>query len=122
MSNFPTLSIGLDASTFQETSENTAVSGGDTEGGYVYTRARHTRRPRRSFMFSFTDISDNDKSTLQTFWDDRQGGSGAFNWTHPVSSTVYNVRFDIEMELEFERAGYGNNHRWNSSTITLKEV
>jgi len=122
MANFPILSKDFDASSFKERSENPVVASGDTEGGYVYTRPRHTRRPRKSFEFKFVDISEAERTDLTDFWDDRRGGSGAFNWTHPITATVYNVRFDPEMVLEFERSGYANNHRWDSSTIILKEV
>jgi phage-related protein len=122
MADFPIISKDFDASSYKESSENPAVASGDTEGGYVYTRPRHTRRPRKTFQFKFVDISETERETIQDFWDARRGGSGAFNWTHPITAVIYNVRFDPETELEFERSGYANNHRWDSSTIILKEV
>ena len=122
MANYPTLSSTLDASPFKESSENPAVAGGETEGGYDHTRARFTRRPRRTFMFVHKDLSEAERVTLQTFWDDQQGASVAFNWTHPITAITYNVRFARDMTMDFNRTGYGTNHRWDSSTITLKEV
>jgi phage-related protein len=122
MADFPILTNNFDAGSFKESSENPAVAGGDTEGGYDISRARHTRRPRRTFTFQFADISEAERVILQNFWDARLGGSGAFNWTHPITAVVYNVRFDRQMTMDFSRSGYGFNHRWDSSTITLKEV
>lgn len=122
MADYPTLAIDFDASTFKEVSENPVIKGGDTEGGYTVTRPRFTRRPRRMFSFQHVDISEANRVTLQNFWDGHFGGSLAFNWTHPVTSVVYNVRFAPDMTLDFDRAGYGTNHRWNTNTIVLKEV
>lgn len=122
MADFPTLSIGFDASSFSQDRENPVVSGGEMEGGYVITRPRHTRRPRYTFRFKFTDISEADRIELDQFWDDHKGGSLAFNWTHPTTETVYNVRFDEKMKLKFNRTGYGTNHRWDTDEIVLVEV
>lgn len=122
MANFPILSKDFDATSFKESSENPSVAGGETEGGYDYTRARFTRRPRRSFSFKFVDISEAERLTLQTFWDDHYGGSNAFNWVHPVTGQTYNVRFDRQMTLDFSRTGFGTNHRYDTNEITLKEV
>ncbi|MCR9222928.1 MAG: hypothetical protein NXH70_02565 [Hyphomonas sp.] len=122
MADFPILSKDPDGSSFKQNSENPVVVGGEMEGGYVYTRPRHTRRPRRTFEFKFVDISEIERVSLEDFWDNHFGGSVAFNWTHPITSVVYNVRFDPQMELEFPRSGYGTNHRWDTGIITLKEV
>lgn len=121
MADYPTFSKELDASSFKESSEN-PVHADEMEGGYVVTRAKFTRAPRRAFMFKHADLSNAEKDSLQSFWNDRKGGAGAFNWTHPVSGQTINVRFAPDMELEFERTGYGTNHRWDSSEITLREV
>lgn len=121
MASYPTLSKDFDASSFEEESENPVVAS-EMEGGYTITRARFTRSPRRKFTFKHVDISDADKTTLQTFWDDHKGGASAFNWTHPISGAVINVRFSPDMKLSFKRTGYGENHRWDSDTIELREV
>jgi len=121
MTDYPTLSKDIDASSFSQESENLAVAT-ETDGGYVITRSKFTRRPRRVFMFKHTDISEAERNTLQDFWDARKGGVGAFDWTHPVTLVVYNVRFSPEMKLKFSRSGYGTNHRWDSSDIELREV
>lgn len=119
---YPNLSIDPDATSFNETSENVAIASGDTEGGYIYTRPRFTRRPRRTFTFVHKNISEAERITLQNFWDANYGGSNSFNWTHPITSVVYTVRFAPDMELTFDRIGFGTNHRWNTEAIVLKEV
>tara|TARA_R100001086_G_scaffold249921_1_gene191836 strand:- start:1295 stop:1663 length:369 start_codon:yes stop_codon:yes gene_type:complete len=122
MADFPILSKDFDATSFSEKSENPVVTGGETEGGYQYTRPRFTRRPRKTFTFAYSDISEAERLILQNFWDARLGGSGAFNWVHPVTGVTHNVRFGDQMELTFTRIGFGTNHRWDSSEIILKEV
>lgn len=122
MANYPTLSIGYDASSFAHASENPA-HGSDTEGGYQVTRPRFTRTPRKTFRFTHVDITEADRVTLETFWNVRKGSSESFTWTHPVTGASYTVRFALDMKtLEFTRTGYGTNHRWDSSEIILTEV
>jgi phage-related protein len=121
MSNYPTFTYEFDASSFRETAENPVIAS-EAEGGYTLTRPRFTRAPRRTFRFRHRNITDAEKQTLLTFWNDRKGGSGAFNWTHPIQGTVINVRFGPDMEMEFERIGFGTNHRWDSGEIILVEV
>lgn len=122
MADYPTLSRDFDSTSFQEESENTVIQPSNTEGGYTLTRPKHTRRPRRTFMFKHVDLTEAERVTLQNFWDTHKGGSLAFNWTHPVTLVVYNVRFDSQMRIRFSRTGYGTNHRYDTDTITLKEV
>lgn len=122
MADFPTLSKGFDATAFKISYENPAVPEGETEGGYVITRARHTRRPRRFFTIRYLDITEADRLALEAFWDARRGGSEAFNWTNPVTSETFNVRFDSQAALEFNRVGYGTNHRYDTTEIQLKEI
>lgn len=122
MTDFPTLSKHPDANTLTIEAENPAVSSGDTDGGYEYTRPKFTRRPRRTITFNYKNISPADKVSLQSFWDACFGGSVAFNWTDPTTATVYNVRFSKDMKLKFSRDGVGTTHRYNTDPITLKEV
>lgn len=122
MADFPTLSKHPDANSLTVEVENPVISTGDTDGGYEYTRPRFTRRPRRTFTFSYKNISAADRVTLQQFWDDNFGGSVAFNWTDPTTSTTYNVRFATDMKIKFTRDGVGTLSRWNTDPIILKEV
>ena len=122
MADFPTLSKQFDANTLDIQSENPVGGSGDTGAGYEYTRPKWTRRPRRTFTFTFKSITAADRVALQNFWDTHFGGSVAFNWTDPTTSTVYNVRFSKEMQLKFSRDGAGNLNLYNTDPIIMKEV
>ena len=87
------------------------------EAGYVQTRARFTRIPKR-FELNWSRMSISDFGTLRTFYEDTViGGAESFNWTHPISSTVYVVRF-IGDELNFD----ANSGRFYSGKVVLEEV
>jgi len=123
MANYPVLSLQLDAISLKQESLNTALPAKNTDGGYTITRAKNTRRPRRLFSFKHKNISPADKTLLEDHWNAMMGSSQAFNWTNPDTSEIINVRFDSGMDkITFERQGYGSNSRWNTGTITLKEV
>lgn len=120
---FPTLSRLPDGEKFKLSSPNASKEGKDTDGGYWITRPRFTRRPPKSFKFSYTDISDDDKATLLDFWEDKaKGSSVAFNWTDPSTGLIHNVRFGKGVELEFDRTGYGPINRWDTNELTVTEV
>lgn len=121
MPNFPAIQY-LDAATFMEESENPSIEPAKMEGGYVITRPRFTRRPRRSFSFNFTLMNDVNKTTLFNFWNTVRGGSNAFTWTHPQTGEAINVRFSPQTTMRFKRIGFGANSFWQTETITLVEV
>lgn len=118
MTDFP-LSTQQDSKFFSETIADPAI-GSATEGGYKYTRAKYFSSPKKTFTTGFTDLSNSDKITFQTFWETMYGGSEAFNYTNPTDSQVYIVRFLGAPTYTY--AGYGSNFRWNISNITLEEV
>lgn len=90
MANFPTLS-NLPSYPLQESREDSVLRS-EFEGGYEQTRAQFTR-VRRKWDVSYSNLTTADKNTLDAFIDTVNGGADAFNWTHPVTSTVYSVRF-----------------------------
>ncbi len=122
MTAFPTNVKYLDAATFTETLENTSIAPAKMEGGYVISRPRHTRRPRRTWSFGFTMMKDADVAILQTFWDTVKGGSNSFTWVHPVSHSTITVRFSPEMTMKFNRIGAGPVNYWQTDAIILIEV
>ncbi len=63
-----------------------------SEGGYVTSRARFTRIPRK-WTVGYNWVSKANKDTLKAFEVDRRGGSGSFTWINPEDSTTYTVRF-----------------------------
>lgn len=119
---FPTLSIQPDASTFKVSIPNPAKEPESTDGGYMFTRPKFTRRPAKTFSFKFVDIGQQDRNALTNFWETTKGSSVAFNWRDPTSGTLHNVRFGKGMTLEFVRTGVGTNHRYDTNEITLTEV
>lgn len=99
MSNpaFPTLTGAFgyapDSSTWNEVDEDPALKQ-EMEGGYMISRRKHTRTPRPTFTFSYTNLNDADKIAIQNFWKNTVfGGSVIFDWTNPRTSVVYAVRF-----------------------------
>ena len=92
----------------------------EMDGGYVITRPRFTRRPRRSFQTGFTDITDAEKVLLEDFWDAHKGGSNSFTWTDPVSNVTRTVRF--KSGAAYQYAGHGPTRRWNATGVVLEEV
>jgi len=87
------------------------------DAGYVQSRPKFTRS-RKHFELSWNVMTDADKETLETFFDNNLGDT--FTWDHPLadsSDSSYTVRF-VEDELQ---AGYilGTNH-WKVQ-LTLEE-
>lgn len=138
------LSRPMDRKHYGLSIQNPAVST-ESEGGYIITRPRFTRRPRRTWTFGYTDISMADKSRIEQFYNDMLGGSMMFYWvdrhalegenwrrqndpTHPnykgpavdASQFTYLVRFTDE--LSFKEAGIGGNLRWDVPSIKIMEV
>jgi phage-related protein len=122
MTDFPVIHY-LDASSLAESREDPAISPAKMEGGYILSRPRFTRRPRRTWAFMFDLVSDAHKATLEGFWDTVHGSSDMFNWTHPGTAEVIVVRFDPAMsKLKFSRIIPGAVGVWKTDTIILTEV
>ena len=111
---FPVLSRGQDSKFYTVTQENPALST-KIEGGYVVSRPKHTRKPRKTFTTGFTGLSTNDRATLQAFYDTVRGGSMVFDWQDPITLNVYQVRFQGEDGLQFKYVGMGNQRLWDVS-------
>lgn len=96
----------------------------DMEGGYVMSRPRTTRPPRRTWSSGFTDISNEDKLLLEAFYV-QYGGFKQFTYEVPVPNSiggakeVVNVRFLEGIKWEYK--GFGSNPRWNVE-FKLEEV
>jgi hypothetical protein len=121
MTDFPVIHY-MDASSLTSSREDPSISPAKMEGGYVLSRPRFTRRPRRSFAFNFDLMRDSDKVALETFYDSVFGSSNLFNWTHPTTGEVIIVRFDPATKLKFSRVGFGGINIWKSDVIVLTEV
>lgn len=66
-----------------------------SDAGQVGAARRRARFTRTLKTFAFTiRMTNAEKLLLDTFIDTTtSGGVAAFNWTHPVTSTVYEMRF-----------------------------
>lgn len=118
---FPTLSTLPDQEHFREgRTHNTMKS--KAEAGYVFSRPRTTRRPRRTFATGYTNITSADKAALQALWDEVFGQAESFTWPHPTTGEGIVVRFMMD-SLDFTYAGFRDGeHRWDIAGIELEEV
>lgn len=119
MAYFPTLSKKEDSSYFTESREDPTIRS-KMDGGYMVTRPRHTRTPRRLITTGFTDLPDSDKQALESFYIAVAGGSSIFTYIHPVSGEEIYVRFAAP--FTFSYAGVGEAKRWDVRDIKMEEV
>jgi hypothetical protein len=110
----------LDSSKFQQEKENPAMVA-KMDGGYVVSRPKHTRKPRRTFTCGFTDFSDAQRAAVDAHFDAMHGGSAIFNFTHPVSKDLVLVRFTEDSTLQWAYSGAGGVALW-SVTFKLQEA
>lgn len=118
MSNLPTLSKGESPSLWDIDYEDTGRSS-EMDGGYVFTRPKHTRGPRRTFKSGWKDVPQADFDTLMTFYG-TVGTYDGFNYTNYMNSDeVVNVRFKAPPKPKYE--GVGTNKRYDIEII-MEEV
>lgn len=117
--NFPTLVDTPDVNKWSFTQEDPAIRT-PIEGGYVVTRPRHTRKPRRTWSIGFTYITEADKELIRTCYESARGGSDYIVWTNPETLEVLNVRFTGEIRYAFS-GKKGGNRRWDVS-FSFEEV
>jgi phage-related protein len=115
----PLLAGKEDSAECQVEVEDVAVRS-ETDGGYVYTRARHTRTPRKTWTTGFTNISHAQKTELEQFYQTQRGGSDSFTYTPPTEGVEKIVRF--KGPLKFQYTGAGTYFRWDVKNIDLEEV
>lgn len=121
MTDYPSDIKYLDAATFKQEMEDPAYEPAKMDGGYTLTRPRFTRSPRRTFSWRYVAMRDADRKKFEDFWKSVRGRSNAFNWRHPITGEVINVRFG-EMKCIFSRAGFGPVNIWDSETIVVEEI
>lgn len=118
MISFPILTEKPDASVQSMSKENPALKS-EAEGGYVSSRPRFTRKPRRTFTIGYTSLNHADYQLLTNFWDQVQGSSQKFEWTHPDTSEIIVVRFDEYWSEKY--SGAGSLKTWDIRDIVLIE-
>jgi hypothetical protein len=125
MADFPIVSLATkeDSAKYGFEQEDNAVKP-QMEGGYVLSRPRFTRRPRRTWKTGFTDITNADKLLLEAFYN-AKGTHMSFTYLVPVPDTeggskeTVTVRF--KEPLKFTYAGIGATAHWNVE-VSLEEL
>ncbi len=118
MAAFPTLASGQDSSKYKIGKEDVSMST-EMEGGYVASRPRHTRIPRKKWTTGYTELEDADKALLLAFYDTVKGGSVIFTWYNSEDLQTYSVRW--KGALEFTYTGKFSRRRW-SCEIMLEQA
>jgi hypothetical protein len=123
MSNplYPTLADGMrpDSAQYEVTTEDVSMST-KMEAGYVYTRPRFLRAPRKTFKIGYQQLTDAHKAALDTFYSTTvKGGSVIFDWYNWEDLVTYAVRF--KGELTFKYVGRGDYRVWDCS-FTLEQA
>lgn len=112
------LAKAQDSRYFSVEAEDNAVKG-ETDGGYVNARPRHTRRPRKTFTTGWTDISHDDYLEAETFYD-LVATWKVFTYVNKTTGVTYRVRFD--KPLKWSYTGFGIAKLWSCTSVTLKEA
>jgi len=107
-----------DSSKFTVELEDPSISS-PLEGGYVFSRARHTREPRRTWTSGFTHIQTAGKEQLEDFYKLVRGGSEIFQWKDPSTGEDVLVRF--QGTFKFQYRGRGTYERWDIA-FTIQEA
>jgi len=107
-----------DSSKFTEKHPDSGVTS-DTDGGYVTSRARFTRRARIVWTTGFTEISSEEKTELTEFYHKIKGSAKVFQWWNPQTLEWINVRFSGDLDWTYDGIGYQS--LW-STKFTLVEA
>lgn len=107
-----------DSSFFSVEQEDKAIKG-ETDGGYVSARPRHTRRARRTFTTGYTDISHDDYLSALLFYE-QVGTYKVFTYVDRTTGVTYRVRLDKPPKWSYK--GMGVAKMWSCGSITLKEA
>lgn len=114
---------GHDSAKFQESHKVDPAIPFNSEGGWLISRARFTRRPPVVYTLGFTDLSEAEKDVIQTLYNDARGSSEIITgWVHPTSGQTLSVRFKQGSVPQYTYRGMRNNHRWDISGFMIEEV
>ncbi|MEO9497579.1 MAG: hypothetical protein ABJG42_24110 [Vibrio splendidus] len=117
---YPKLTEKPDRAKYSVSSEDPSQKN-EMDAGYVSSRPKFLRKPRKTFKFGYTALNDADYKKLQAFWDEVRGGSEMFVYNDFLSGVQFNVRFKGE-QFSGKFVGRGITKLWDVSGITLEEV
>lgn len=116
--NFPTLTHKPDSNKYRMVKEDPTIRN-EMEGGYVTSRPRFTRKPRRTFTIGYTDLPLTEYTKLDNFWDTVKGGSRKFRWLNQLTGETITVRFEEYWESKLVK--HGVYTAYNVDNIVLVE-
>lgn len=121
MADFPSIGGRFSAGDYEVGAALDPTIRSDFEAGYVQTRARFTRIPKR-WPITYRDTPDADKETVEAFEATLGVGSDSFNWTDPATGDTHTVRLagPIRYKPTHQFIIPGTTH-W-TLTMTLEEV
>lgn len=97
----------------------------ESQGGYESRRQR-SRRPKRRYSITYTNINGNYKKAIVDFYNERGGDYESFylDLTHINSSGTVGVRFDGPIQISHVASGSPTDDSKNVYTVsfTLQEV
>lgn len=117
MADFPIASLvgKEDAARYGFEMEDVAIRS-NMEGGYVLSRPRTTRKPRRTWTTGFSDISNVSKLALEVFYNTK-GSFASFTYEVPVPDAIGGSKETVTVRFvgppKWEYKGIGTNARWN---------
>jgi len=106
---FPKMDKEMDSSLYSVEQEDKSLKT-KMEGGYVVSRAKHTRKPRKTWRVGYTALLAPDKKRLMEFYD-VVDCSLIFDWTDPPTQEVYQVRFAATPSYNYK--GMGHTQLWD---------
>ena len=108
----------IDSSKFTESWIDDSVKS-PTEGGYINVRRRYTRGPLKTFTVGWSDLRPGELSSLLSFYDTHRTDA-IFQFTHPITAAVYDVRFENPITPRY--IGRGGFQFWTVDSVTLVEA
>ncbi len=112
------LAKAQDSKYFSVEQEDNAVKG-ETDGGYVHARRRHTRPPRKTFTTGWTDIGHDLYLEAIEFYN-LVGTWNVFTYVDKTTNLTYRVRFDKPPKWGY--TGMGSAKLWSCTGVTLKQA
>ena len=97
---FPTLSAPPLVEPYEESAAQDPVIRSPKEAGYVQTRPRFTRVPKK-WHLSYAGMSSSDRTSIKSWESTSVYGANSDTWTNPADSTQYTVRLAGPIRYKF---------------------
>ena len=118
MATFPTLSVAPIVSDWDETAAHDPTIRNETDGGYVITGARFTRKPPKKYHIKLEPLPPTDKGLLESLEEEIRVGAGIFTWTNPNTAGSHDVRLKAPIRYRLYK---GTPNLWTAE-FDLEEV